>query len=54
MKSNSELLIMFILLVFSGCNTDEIPPEIPNDTRGWFTIDENNIGVNLTWSNTVD
>ena len=55
MKSNSELLlIMFILLVFSGCNTDEIPPEIPNDARGWFTIDENNIGVNLTWSNTVD
>ena len=55
MKSNSELLlIMLILLLFSSCNTDEIPPEIPNDTRGWFTIDENNIGVNLTWSNTVD
>ena len=55
MKSNSELLlIMFILLLFSGCNTDEIPPEIPIDNRGWFTIDENNIGVNLTWSNPVD
>ena len=46
MKINLKFLqIFFISFLYTACNIDEIPPEIPNDTRGWFTIDKNNIGV---------
>ena len=55
MKSNQKFLpIIFITLLFTACDVDEIPPEIPNDARGWFTIDANNIGVNLNWSGVED
>ena len=55
MKSNIEFLpIIFISLLFTACDVDEIPPEIPNEARGWFTIDANNIGVNLNWSGVED
>ena len=55
MKSNLKFLqIFFISLLYTACNIDEIPPEIPNDTRGWFTIDANNIGVNLNWGGVED
>ena len=42
------------MLLFIGCNVDEIPPEIASGIRGWFTIDENNIGVNITWYHSED
>ena len=42
------------ILIIIGCNVDEIPPEIVSGIRGWFTIDENNIGVNITWYHTED
>ena len=32
----------------------EIPPEVVSDVRGWFTIESNNIGVNLAWSEVSD
>tara|TARA_A100000164_G_scaffold299947_1_gene274719 strand:- start:6 stop:809 length:804 start_codon:yes stop_codon:yes gene_type:complete len=55
MKNNLKFLqIFFISLLCTACNIDEIPPEIPNDTRGWFTIEANNIGVNLNWSYVED
>ena len=55
MKSNLKFLqIFFISLLYTACNIDEIPPEIPNDTRGWFTIDANNIGVILNWGGVED
>ena len=42
------------MLIIIGCNVDEIPPEIASGIRGWFTIDENNIGVNITWHHAED
>ena len=50
----SIALLIFISIYFSSCNFDEIPPEIVNDLRGWFTIDSTNIGVNLSWSRVSD
>ena len=50
----SITLLIFISIYFSSCNFDEIPPEIVNDLRGWFTIDSTNIGVNLIWSRVSD
>ena len=41
-------IILIIIAVF-GCNVDEIPPALASGLRGWFTIDENNIGVNISW-----
>ena len=55
MKNSQYTFLCFILLFFfSSCNIDEIPPEIVSDIRGWFTIESNNIGVNLTWSEVAD
>ena len=42
------------ILIIIGCNVDEIPPEIASGIRGLFTIDENNIGVNITWYDSED
>jgi len=42
------------MLIIIGCNVDEIPPEIASGIRGWFTIDENNIGANITWYHAED
>ena len=42
------------MMIVSACNVDEIPPEIANSIRSWFTIDENNIGVNITWYHAED
>ncbi len=42
------------MLIIIGCNVDEMPPEIASGIRGWFTIDENNIGVNIIWYHAAD
>ena len=55
MKSSQfAILFAFISLWFLSCNIDEIPPEIVSDIRGWFTIESNNVGVNLSWSEVSD
>ena len=46
-------IILIIIAVF-GCNVDEIPPALASGIRGWFTIDENNIGVNISWYEVED
>jgi len=51
MKNNQKLFqSLLIVLFFSSCNIDEEPPEVVNSVRGWFTINKNNIGVNLSWN----
>ena len=55
MKSSlSRFLFTIVFLSLSSCNIDEIPPEVVSDVRGWFTIESNNIGVNLAWSEVSD
>ncbi len=55
MKSNIVLLqIILITLCLTSCNIDEIPPELVVDLKGWFTIEDSNIGVNLAWSSVQD
>ncbi|MEC7855156.1 MAG: hypothetical protein VYC61_00305 [Candidatus Neomarinimicrobiota bacterium] len=61
MKNNLYRLIYYFkylsfvsLVMIFCCNVDEIPPEIAGGIRGWFTIDENNIGVNITWYDAED
>ena len=53
-SSRSIFLLTLLCLSLSSCNVDEIPPEIVSDLRGWFSIENNNIGVNLTWSEVSD
>tara|TARA_B100000674_G_scaffold215210_1_gene176431 strand:- start:241 stop:534 length:294 start_codon:yes stop_codon:yes gene_type:complete len=53
-SSQSTSLLALLSLCLSSCNIDEIPPEIVVDLRGWFTIESNNIGVNLVWSEVPD
>ena len=53
-NSQSAFLLALLSLCLSSCNIDEIPPEIVSDLRGWFTIESNNIGVNLAWSEVSD
>ena len=53
-SSQSRFLFTIVFLSLSSCNIDEIPPEIVSDVRGWFTIESNNIGVNLAWSEVSD
>ena len=53
-SSQSTSLLALLSLCLSSCNIDEIPPEIVVDLRGWFTIESNNIGVNLAWSEVPD
>ena len=53
-NSQSVFLLTILCLSLSSCNIDEIPPEVVNDVRGWFTIESNNVGVNLTWSEVSD
>ena len=40
--------------MFFSCNIDEDPPAIVDNVRGWFTINENNIGVSLSWKHSND
>ena len=47
------LIIYFSIIIFS-CNVDETPPEIASGIKGWFTIKENNIGVNISWYHAED
>ena len=47
------LIIYFSIIIFS-CNVDETPPEIASGIQGWFTIKENNIGVNISWYHAED
>ena len=61
MKNNLYRLIYYFkylslvsLVMIFCCNVDEIPPEIAGGIRAWFTIDENNIGVNITWYDAED
>ena len=55
MKSSQfTSLLASLSFCLSSCNIDEIPPEIVVDLRGWFTIESNNIGVNLVWSEVPD
>ena len=57
MKSSQSTILcafIFISLWVSSCNIDEIPPEIVSDIRAWFTIESNNLGVNLAWSEVTD
>ena len=49
-----QYILYTSILIIIGCNVDEIPPEIVSGIRGWFTIDENNIGVNITWYHSED
>ena len=49
-----QYILYTSILIIIGCNVDEIPPEIASGIRGWFTIDENNIGVNITWYHSED
>ena len=53
-NSQSAFLLTILSLCLSSCNIDEIPPEIVSDIRGWFTIESNNVGVNLSWSEVSD
>ena len=53
-SSQSTFLLALLSLCLSSCNIDEIPPEIVSDLRGWFTIESNNIGINLSWSEVSD
>ena len=48
-----RISILFIISLY-GCNVDEIPPALTSGLRGWFTIDENNIGVNISWYEVED
>ena len=48
-----HISILFIISLY-GCNVDEIPPALASGLRGWFTIDENNIGVNISWYEVED
>jgi len=61
MKSNKNTynkhlrpLSALILIILFCCNVDEIPPELATGLRGWFTIDEDNIGVNISWYDVED
>ena len=47
-------LIAYISIIISSCNVDETPPDLVNGIRGWFTIKENNIGVNISWNHAED
>ena len=47
-------LIIHISIIISSCNVDETPPDLVNGIRGWFTIKENNIGVNISWNHAGD
>ena len=49
-----QYILYTSILIIIGCNVDEIPPEIASGIRGWFTIDENNIGVNISWDHAED
>ena len=47
-------LIIYFSLILSSCNVDETPPDLVSGIRGWFTIKENNIGVNISWNHAED
>ena len=53
-KSCFLLLSNLILFLIFGCNVDEIPPELASGLRGWFIMDENNKGVNISWYEVED
>ena len=54
--NNNQKLFQYLIIVslFSSCNIDEDSPEVVDNVRGWFTINENNIGVNLSWKHSND
>ena len=55
MKNNQKLFQgLFLISLFFSCNFDENPPAVVDNVRGWFTINENNIGVNLSWNHSND
>ena len=55
MNNKSKLFQIFVFLfLFISCNIDEDPPVVVDGVRGWFTINENNIGVNLAWNHVED
>ena len=55
MNNKNKLFQSFLFLfLFISCNVDEDPPEVVDGVRGWFTINENNIGVNLSWNHGED
>ena len=43
----SILISVFIFL--SGCDLDEIPPFVPTDVRGYFTMSEPNAQIKIAW-----
>jgi len=45
---------LVLMLLCFGCNIDETPPEIVGGIRGWFSIDNNDIGVKLSWYESED
>ena len=47
-------LIIYISIIIFSCNVDETPPDLVSGIRGWFTIKENNIGVNISWNHAED
>ena len=53
-KSCFLLLSNLILFLIFGCNVDEIPPELASGLRGWFIMDENNKGANISWYEVED
>ena len=48
------IVTILTLVLIAGCNVDEIPPALVRGLKGWFTIDDNNIRVNISWYEVED
>ena len=44
-----QSILISLFIFFPGCDLDEIPPDVPTDVRGYFTMSEPKARINITW-----